>query len=101
MDFSTAFLFLALAMIGVSYGWGMRGTIIGGEKGAMLPGAIMGMVIALFSTSEVLRENFFVLSAVGAMGMYLGGCMTYGETLGLSMNTNPPENYKRVYSHLS
>lgn len=95
MDFSTAFLFLALAMIGVSYGWGMRGTIIGGEKGAMLPGAIMGMVIALFSASEVLRENFFVLSAVGAMGMYLGGCMTYGETLGLSMNTNPPENYKK------
>lgn len=32
-------LFLAFSAVSVSYGWGMRGTIIGGEKGAMLPGA--------------------------------------------------------------
>ena len=34
------------------------------------------------------------------MSMYLGGCMTYGETLGLSMNSNPPENFKRASSPL-
>lgn len=95
MDISSAVLFVVLAAVSMSYAWGMRGTIIGGEKGAMLPGAVMGMLIALFSSSEVLKDNFFMLSAVGAMSMYLGGCMTYGETLGLSMNSNPPENFKK------
>ncbi|MDR1629380.1 MAG: hypothetical protein LBS36_04085 [Oscillospiraceae bacterium] len=88
-------LFILMAGISVSYGWGMRGTTIGGEKGAMLPGAIMGLLIAVFSPSPLLREQFFMLSGMGAMAMYLGGCMTYGETLGLTMNTWPPENMKK------
>lgn len=88
-------LFILMAGISVSYGWGMRGTTIGGEKGAMLPGAIMGLLIALFSPSPLLQEQFFMVSGVGAMAMYLGGCMTYGETLGLTMNTWPPENMKK------
>ena len=95
VEFLQMLIFVVLSAIAVSYGWGMRGTVLGGEKGAMLPGAIMGLLIAFFSGSEVLKENFFMVSAVGALGMYFGGAMTYGETLGLSMNEKPAENMKK------
>ena len=34
-------MFITFSVIAVSWGWGMRGTAIGGEKGAMLPGALL------------------------------------------------------------
>ncbi|MCL2298616.1 MAG: hypothetical protein FWC27_00520, partial [Firmicutes bacterium] len=70
-------LFIAISAVAMSYGWGMRGTTLGGEKGAMLPGALMGLLIAVFSGSPFLRENFFLLSAAGALGIYFGGSMSY------------------------
>ena len=73
----------------------MRGTTIGGEKGAMLPGALIGLLIAVFSNILIVREHFYIFSALGAVSMYFGGSMTYGETLGLSMNTKPAENMKK------
>lgn len=88
-------LFIIFITIGSSYSWGMRGTIIGGEKGAMLPGAFIGLILALFSGSEFLQQNPFMLAGVGAISMYCGGNMTYGETLGLSMNSSPPPNMKK------
>lgn len=88
-------LFVLLSTFAMSYAWGMRGTTIGGEKGAMLPGAVMGLLIALFSGNYLLEDNYFFLAALGSTGMYYGGCMTYGETLGLSMNTRPALNMKK------
>jgi len=82
-------LFLAVSAVAVSYGWGMRGTNIGGEAGAMLPGALMGLCIAVFSGSAFLLEHFYLLSAAGALGMYFGGSMSYGETVGLRSNQAP------------
>ena len=82
-------LFIGISTVAVSYGWGMRGTTIGGEAGAMLPGALMGLFLALFSGSDFLREHFYLLSAAGALGMYFGGSMSYGETVGLISNENP------------
>ncbi|NMP36508.1 MAG: hypothetical protein GX051_00055 [Clostridiales bacterium] len=95
MNIPAAIFFVTISIFSVSYGWGMRGTTIGGEKGAMLPGAIMGLLIAIFSGSPVLIESSWYLSALGALGMYFGGCMTYGETLGLSMDKHPAENMKK------
>lgn len=95
MSTATAALFIIISAIAVSYGWGMRGTTIGGEKGAMLPGAIMGIMIAVFSGIPAFSEYFVYLTALGSLGMYFGGCMTYGETLGLSMNERPAEDMKR------
>ena len=85
MDIFNIIFFIVFSATAVSYGWGMRGTIIGGEKGAMLPGAMMGLLMALFSGSEVLSSSPWILAGAGAVGMYCGGCMTYGETLHLSM----------------
>lgn len=83
-------LFLILITAAGSYGWGMRGTTIGGEKGAMLPGAIIGACIATF-----FNMNIALFSALGAIGMYFGGCMTYGETLGLSMHEKRSPTFKQ------
>lgn len=74
-------LLIALAMIGVSYAWGMRGDLIGGEKGAMLPGAILGTVLALMSGSPEIASHFYIPAAVGAASMYFGGTETYAQTM--------------------
>ena len=90
MDIFNILIFTLLTTIAVSYGWGMRGTIIGGEKGAMLPGAFLGLMIALFSGSETISGSPWLLAGIGALGMYCGGNMTYGETLSLSLEKNSP-----------
>ena len=95
MDIITAILLISALIAGVSYAWGMRGTTIGGEKGAMLPGAMIGLLIAFFSKILIAQEHFYIFAALGAVSMYLGGSMTYGETLGLSMNQKPAENMKK------
>ncbi len=95
MEMIKLVLFLVLITVGTSYCWGMRGTILGGEKGAMLPGAFLGLLLALISGSEFLQQNPYLLAGVGAVAMFCGGNMTYGETLGLSMNSYPPENVKK------
>ena len=95
MDTLSAVLLIFSVIFAASYGWGMRGTTIGGEKGAMLPGAIIGLLIAVFSNILIVREHFYIFSALGAVSMYFGGSMTYGETLGLSMNSKPAENMKK------
>ena len=87
--------FIFITTVALSYGWGMRGTTIGGEKGAMLPGALAGVMIAIFSGSPFLLENFFFLSALGSMGMYYGGSMTYGEIVALLVSTRPAPNMKK------
>lgn len=92
---SDIIIFVIFSGIAVSYGWGMRGTIIGGEKGAMLPGALMGLFMALFSGSEVLSSSPWILAGAGALTMYCGGCMTYGETLHLSMHEANSPTLKR------
>lgn len=97
MDIINNIIFVIFCAIAVSYGWGMRGTIIGGEKGAMLPGAFLGMIIALFSGSEVLANTPWMLAGVGAIGMYCGGNMTYADTLHLTMHEkNPPHFLKNM-----
>ncbi len=95
MDIIDALILILTIIPAASYGWGMRGTTIGGEKGAMLPGALIGALIAVNSDVLVIKENFFIFAALGAIGMYLGGCMTYGETLGLSMGARPATEMKR------
>lgn len=95
MEVLSAFLLILTIIPAVSYGWGMRGTTIGGEKGAMLPGAIIGLIIAAFSGVLIVREHFYIFAALGAVSMYFGGSMTYGETLGITMNSKPAENMKK------
>lgn len=87
MTITQILLFLVAATWCVSYGWAMRGTLLGGEKGAMLPGCIMGILLVIFSDSDVLMNNWHIVAAVGLMAMSFGGNETYGETIGLALNT--------------
>ncbi len=72
--------------IALSYGWGMRGSLIGCERGAALPGALLGMFLALFSGSEIIEKNFYLFAAAGAISMAYGGAHSYGQTIGFIMH---------------
>ncbi len=88
-------LLVFLCIFSMAYGWGMRGSILGGEKGAMLPGAFVGLLIARFSGIPALQDNWFILTCAGACGFFLGGCQTYGETLGLTFGGIGTPGFKR------
>ncbi len=81
-DMLTCVLFTTFA---ASYAWGMRGAVIGGEKGAMLPGAFIGLILAWFSGGGI-RECFWIPAAAAAMGMSYGGTEPYGETIGMVLH---------------
>lgn len=85
MDISKAVLCVIFTTFAASYAWGMRGTVIGGEKGAMLPGVFIGTIFAWFSGGEF-RENFWIIAAAGLMGMTFGGIEPYGETIGMVLH---------------
>ncbi|MFM7590614.1 MAG: hypothetical protein ACKO85_02370, partial [Isosphaeraceae bacterium] len=73
-----------LATVAMSLGWGLRGTIGGGEIGAMIPGAMLGLVFARFARLDPLQSS--LVSAASALGFGLGGAETYGQTIGLLKN---------------
>lgn len=86
----TLFIILTVS-IALSYGWGMRGSLIGSERGAALPGALLGMFLALFSGSELIAEKFYFFAAAGALSMTFGGTQTYGQTLGFIVHRGQPD----------
>src|SRR5688572_19888221 len=65
----------------MSLGWGLRGYIGGGPFGAMIPGALVTLMICRFLGYNA-RASAAVV-AFGAFGVGFGGLMTYGQTLGL------------------
>lgn len=71
-------LFVGLA---VALGWGLRGEI-GGEQGALIPGALLGLAIAIASGKKRWLEKAPVIGAGGALGMSLGGIQSYGILIG-------------------
>lgn len=72
-----------------AYTWGMRGTIVGGERGAMLPGAALALVLLHAGGSLPLAMTFPLAATIGACGMFFGGSMSYGETLALTADEDP------------
>ena len=102
METGNAILFVVLTTVSLCFGWGIRGLIIGGERGAMLPGAFLGLLLAWFSGSPVIQENFWIFAAVGAVGMSFGGLETYGQTIGFVMHRGEPDHDpKRGYTGLA
>ena len=84
MTFSHAVLVIVLCLFAGSYTWGMRGTILGGERGAMLPGAVLALILLYAGGSLPLTAAFPLSAVVGAAGMFFGGSQTYGETISLT-----------------
>ena len=85
MTIGHALFIILLCTITGSYTWGMRGTIIGGERGAMLPGAALALVLLCAGRVAPVSEAFAFAAAIGAAAMFFGGTQTYGETIGLTL----------------
>ncbi len=90
MELTTALICIFFTTFAASYAWGMRGAVIGGEKGAMLPGAFIGLILAWFSGGAI-RECFWIPAAAGLMGMTYGGTEPYGETIGMVLHRGRPD----------
>ncbi|MCX5770821.1 MAG: hypothetical protein NTZ09_11190 [Candidatus Hydrogenedentes bacterium] len=69
---------LALAAVIMAYGWGYRGTV-GHEAGAMVPGALLGLAVALGSGRPDWQRRAAVAGLFGAIGWAWGGCLSYME----------------------
>ena len=92
---STLSILLAVLFAGfaVSYGWGIRGFIIGGEKGALLPGALMGIAVSFFAMGEQGRELWMFFAAAGALTMFYGGTETYAQTMSFLLSRDKEGPY--------
>ena len=66
----------------MSLGWGLRGSIGGGSLGAMIPGAMIGLVLCLMLDRH---SDAGLIAAFAAIGVGFGGQETYGQTVGLSL----------------
>ena len=66
----------------MSLGWGLRGSIGGGSLGAMIPGAMIGLVLCLLLGRQ---SDAGLIAAFAAVGVGFGGQETYGQTVGLSL----------------
>jgi hypothetical protein len=77
-------LFILFPSITMLLGWGLRGYIGGGPFGAMIPGAMVALSLAMLLKLSV--ETTSVLVVFAAVGIGLGGEMTYGQTLGFLRN---------------
>lgn len=82
------YLSFVLPAVAMMLGWGLRGYIGGGPLGAMIPGAMTALAIAILLRLD--EADTALLAAFGAVGVGFGGQMTYGQTVGLSFN---PETF--------
>lgn len=73
-------------------GWGIRGQY-GHETGAMIAGVLMGWVVALRFLPGVPVLKMFRTVSMCALGISIGGSMTYGQTLGLTQNAEVIGNW--------
>ncbi len=92
---STGLIILSVLFAGfaVSYGWGVRGFVIGGEKGALLPGALLGIAVAFFAAGEGGRELWLFFAAAGALSMFYGGTETYAQTMSFLLSRDKEGPY--------
>ena len=71
-----------LGTVAMSLGWGLRGSIGGGSLGAMIPGAMIGLVLCWLLDRH---SDAGLIAAFAAIGVGFGGQETYGQTVGLSL----------------
>ena len=76
-------LVILLSAMAGGMGWGIRGQY-GHETGAMIAGALVGLVLTFFFCP--LASSLFTARAVALMTVAIGfgGSMTYGQTVGLT-----------------
>lgn len=78
MDMIRMVLLAALAM---SVGWGFRGDY-GHEAGAILPGALLGLSLAMASGRADWQQRSTLIALFCGLGWAIGGQMSYGIVIG-------------------
>jgi len=85
-----SFLLCALAAFTMAYGWGYRGTV-GHEGGAMVPGALLGLVLCLGSGRLDWHRRAAVAGLFGAIGWAWGGSLSYMEQTFYALSGSFPD----------
>lgn len=76
-------LSLLLAALALCIGWGIRGNF-GHEYGAMIPGALTGIAVALCSGREDWRRRAAFFGLLGGLGWGFGGSVSYMHSVAYS-----------------
>lgn len=79
-----------LAALAMSVGWGYRGDY-GHESGAMVPGALLGLAVALAAGRRDWWERASLLGFLGAIGWAFGGQVSYGRVIGYTSTDSWPD----------
>ena len=74
----TSIRYCALAAVIMAYGWAYRGTV-GHEAGAMVPAALLGLVLCLASGRFDWHRRAAVVGLFAAVGWAWGGSISYME----------------------
>lgn len=74
---------LLLAGAAGGLGWGIRGQY-GHQTGAMVPGVLVGLVLVMQFGRHLSSLSAARAVALTAIAIAWGGCMTYGQTVGLT-----------------
>lgn len=78
-------LSILLAGMAGAMAWGIRGQY-GHETGAMIAGVLIGFTIVLLHGRRLPSLVAARAVALFALGISIGGCMTYGQTVGLTQD---------------
>jgi len=86
---------MIVAAMAAGMGWGIRGQY-GHETGAMIAGVLVGLVYVLMFCPRA--TSLFAARAVAmcALGVSIGGSMTYGQTVGLMHDSELVGNYEAL-----
>ena len=76
-------LVLLMAALAGGMGWGIRGQY-GHDTGAMVPGLLVALVITFLFSAPCTSWRVAKAISLTAIGIALGGSMTYGQTVGLT-----------------
>lgn len=79
--------FVLFPAVTMSVGWGLRGFIGGGSLGAMIPGALVALVLCRgLGLPDAICGR---IAAFGAVGIGFGGQETYGQTVRFVTDAGP------------
>jgi hypothetical protein len=81
--------FYVLTALSLSLGWGIRGNF-GHEYGAMIPGALAAMSIALLSGRDDWQRRVAYFAMFGALGWSFGGSMSYMQVVAYTHSGHSP-----------
>ena len=82
-DRAPLWLVLLLGAAAGAMGWGIRGQY-GHETGAMIPGLLVGLVLVFLLVPRATSLRAARAVAMTAVAFSFGGSMTYGQTIGLT-----------------